>query len=160
MEAALSPLARLWLYRAAVLVHLGAVVVWFGAVAYYPLILRPALRASAVERKAKYVILGAVKARLKIVVGGAVIALAASGLTLGWLRGFVGAGQATGVFHHRLFLVKLALGAALIVVFLTALPLLQQVQVPTRRARLFLATHLVVLALGLIAAGVGILLSR
>ena len=159
MELALSPIARVWLYRAAVLVHLGAVVVWFGAVAYYPLILRPALRASAVERKAKYVILAAIKTRLKIVVGGAVIALAVSGLTLGWLRGFL-AGIPDSAFHRWLFLAKLALGAALIVVFLTALPLLQRVHVPTRRARLFLATHLGVLALGLIAAGVGILLSR
>ena len=159
MELALSPIARVWLYRAAVLVHLGAVVVWFGAVAYYPLILRPALRASAVERKAKYVLLAAIKTRLKVVVGGAVIALAVSGLTLGWLRGFF-AGVPDSAFHRRLFLAKLALGAALIVVFLTALPLLQRVAVPTRRARLFLATHLAVLALGLIAAGVGILLSR
>ena len=155
----LSPLARGWLYRAALLAHLGAVVVWFGAVAYYPLILRPALRAAEMERKAKYVLLAAVKSRLKRVVGAAVVLLAASGLTLAWLRGFLAAGTSS-VYHHRLFLAKLALGAVLIGVFLTALPLLQRVTVPTRRARLFLATHLAVLALDLIAAGAGILLSR
>lgn len=155
----LSALARGWIYRAALLAHVGAVVVWFGAVAYYPLILRPALRAAAMERKAKYALLAAVKSRLKRVVGGAVIVLAASGLALAWVRGFLAA-ETSSAYHHRLFVAKLALGAVLIGVFLTALPLLQTVTVPTRRARLFLATHLAVLALGLIAAGAGILLSR
>jgi len=155
----LSPIARAWAYRAAVLAHLGAVVVWFGAVAYYPLILRPALRAAAADRKAKYAILAAVKTRLKRVVGVAVVILAASGLTLGWVRGLFLPGVA-GAYRHHIFLAKLTLGAVLIVVFLTALPLLARVEVPKRRARLFLAVHLAVLALGVLAAGLGILLSR
>ena len=155
-----NTVARAWLYRGLVLTHLAAVVVWFGAVAYYPLILRPALRAAAADRKAKYAILAAVKARLKIVVGGAVITLAASGLALGWMRGFLGAAARPAGFQERVFVAKLAIGAALIVVFLTALPLLQRVGAPLRRARLFLAIHLAVLALGLTAAALGVLLSR
>lgn len=155
----LSPVPRAWAYRAAVLAHVGAVVVWFGAVAYYPLILRPALRAADADRKAKYAILAAVKARLKRVVGIAVLVLAASGLTLGWVRGLFGTGTSSA-YHRHLFLAKLTLGAVLIVVFLTALPLLARVEVPKRRARLFLAVHLAVLALGVLAAGLGILLSR
>jgi hypothetical protein len=82
----LSPLAYAWSYRAAVFVHIAAVVVWFGAVAYYLLILRPALRRSGVERKAQYAILAEIRARLKRVVGVAVLVLVASGITLARLK--------------------------------------------------------------------------
>ena len=95
-----NTVARAWLYRGLVLTHLAAVVVWFGAVAYYPLILRPALRAAAADRKAKYAILAAVKARLKIVVGGAVITLA--GFADGPQWTLVGAGLALLGFAQRL----------------------------------------------------------
>ena len=45
-------------------------------------------------------------------------------------------------------------------VFLTALPLLRRVRTPRTRGRLFVATHAAVLALGAIAAFIGVILSR
>ena len=78
----LSPAALAWLHRGAVFGHVAAVVVWFGAVAYYLLILRPALRRSGVDRKAQYAILAEIRARLKRVVGVAVAVLVLTGFTL------------------------------------------------------------------------------
>ena len=157
---ALSPSAVAWLYRAAVFGHIAAVVVWFGAVAYYLLILRPALRRSGVERKAQYAILAEIRARLKRVVGVAVVLLVATGLTLARLRGFIGGSVPVDPLRARLFQLKLVVGGLLVLVFLTALPLLRRVRTPRLRGRLFVATHAVVLALGAIAAAIGVMLSR
>jgi uncharacterized membrane protein len=156
----LSPLAYAWSYRAAVFVHIAAVVVWFGAVAYYLLILRPALRRSGVERKAQYAILAEIRARLKRVVGVAVLVLVASGITLARLKGLLGGGVPVDPVRLRLFHLKLAVAALLVLVFLTALPLLRRVRTPKLRGRLFVATHVVVLALGAIAAAIGVVLAR
>jgi uncharacterized membrane protein len=158
--AGLSPSGYAWLYRAAVFGHVAAVVVWFGAVAYYLLILRPALRRSGVDRKAQYAILAEIRARLKRVVGVAVAVLLATGLTLARLRGFLGGDVPVDPVRARLFHVKLVVGALLVLVFLAALPLLGRVRTPKLRGRLFVATHAVVLALGALAAAIGVILGR
>lgn len=160
MPLGLTPSASAWLYRLAVFGHIASVVVWFGAVAYYLLILRPALRRSGVERKAQYAILAEIRARLKRVVGVAVLVLVATGLTLARLRGFIGGETAVEPMRARLFQVKLLVGGVLVLVFLSALPLLRRVQTPSLRGRLFVATHAVVLALGAVAAAIGVMLSR
>jgi uncharacterized membrane protein len=156
----LSPAAYAWTYRSAVLAHVAAVVVWFGAVAYYLLILRPALRQSGVDRKAQYAILAEIRARLKRVVGVAVLVLVASGLTLARLRGLLGGGAPVDPLRVRLFHVKLVVATLLVLVFLSALPLLRRVRTPKLRGRLFVATHVVVLALGAVAAAIGVVLGR
>lgn len=149
-----------WLHRLAVLGHIGAVVVWFGAVAYYLLILRPALRVAGLDRPAQYALLRAIRARLKRVVGAAVLVLVATGLFNAWLRGLLGGGVPPSGFHARVFQVKLGLAALLILVFLTALPALQRVRTPKLRGRLFVLVHVAVLILGVLAAAAGVLLSR
>jgi uncharacterized membrane protein len=156
----LSPAAVAWLHRGAVFGHIAAVVVWFGAVAYYLLILRPALRRSGVDRHAQYAILGEIRARLKRVVGVAVVVLVVTGFVLARLRGFFGPEVPLDPMRVRLFHIKLAVAAILVVVFLTALPLLRRVRTPKLRGRLFVATHAVVLALGAVAAAIGVLLGR
>jgi uncharacterized membrane protein len=156
----LSPSSYAWLYRGAVFGHIAAVVVWFGAVAYYLLILRPALRRSGVERKAQYAILAEIRARLQRVVGVAVLVLIATGLTLARLRGFIGADVPVDPLRARLFHIKLGVAALLVITFLTALPLLRRVKAPRVRGRLFVATHAAVLALGAVAAFIGVMLSR
>jgi uncharacterized membrane protein len=156
----LSPSAYAWTYRAAVFAHVAAVVVWFGAVAYYLLILRPALRRSGVDRKAQYAILAEIRARLKRVVGVAVLVLVASGLTLARLRGLLGGGAPVDPLRVRLFHVKLVVATLLVLVFLSALPLLRRVLTPKLRGRLFVATHVDVLALGAVAAAIGVVLGR
>lgn len=160
MFLGLSPTAAAWLHRGAVLGHIAAVVVWFGAVAYYLLILRPALRRSGVDRKAQYAILAEIRARLKRVVGVAVIVLVATGLTLARLRGLLGAEAPADPLRTRVFQLKLVVAALLVLVFLTALPLLRRVRTPRLRGRLFVAVHALVLVLGTIAAALGVLLSR
>jgi len=155
-----SPAGYAWVYRATVFGHVAAVVVWFGAVAYYLLILRPALRKSGVDRKAQYAILAEIRSRLKRVVGVAVVVLVTTGLTLGRLRGFIGGDVPVDPLRVRLFHIKLGVGALLVLVFLTALPLLKRVKTPKLRGRLFVATHAAVLTLGAIAAFIGVLLSR
>jgi uncharacterized membrane protein len=156
----LSPSAYAWSYRLAVFLHVAAVVVWFGAVAYYLLILRPALRRSGVDRKAQYAILAEIRVRLKRVVGVAVLVLVASGVTLARLKGLLGGDVPVDPVRARLFHFKLGIAALLVLVFLTALPLLRRVRTPKLRGRLFVATHIVVLALGAVAAAIGIVLSR
>ncbi len=148
------------LYRGAVFGHVAAVVVWFGAVAYYLLILRPALRRSGVERKAQYAILAEIRARLQRVVGVAVLVLVATGLALARLRGFLGGDVPVDPVRARLFHIKLGIATLLVLTFLTALPLLRRVKAPRMRGRLFVATHALVLALGAIAAFIGVMLSR
>lgn len=155
----MSPAAVAWTYRLAVLAHIGAVVVWFGAVAYYLLILRPALRLAGIERQAQYALLRAVRARLKRVVGAAVAVLVGTGLYLAWLRGLLGGGPVSA-YYARIFHAKLAVASVLILTFAFALPLLARVQPPKRRGRLFVAVHAAVLALGTLAAGLGVALSR
>lgn len=156
----MSPTALAWVYRLSVLGHVGAVVVWFGAVAYYLLILRPALRLSGIERKVQYALLGAIRSRLKRVVGVAAIVLVSTGLSLGWLRGLFGGGVAASPVRERLFVAKLVIGALLVLTYLSALPLLRRVHTPRLRGRLFVAVHVAVLALGTLAAGIGVILSR
>jgi uncharacterized membrane protein len=156
----LSPAGYAWIHRLAVFGHISAVVVWFGAVAYYLLILRPALRRSGVERKAQYAILAEIRARLKRVVGVAVIVLLVTGLTLARLRGLLGGDVPIDPLRVRLFHVKLVVAGVLVLVFLTALPLLRRVQTPKLRGRLFVATHAAVLALGALAAAIGVVLGR
>jgi uncharacterized membrane protein len=156
----LSPPAYAWLQRLAVFLHVAAVVVWFGAVAYYLLILRPALRRSGVDRKAQYAILAEIRARLKRVVGVAVVVLVVTGLTLARLRGLLGGATPVDPLRVRLFHIKLVVAGILVLVFLTALPLLRRVQTPKLRGRLFVATHAAVLALGAIAAAIGVVLGR
>src|SRR4029078_12971979 len=102
----------------AVFGHVAAVAVWFGAVAYYLLILRPALRRSGVDRKAQYAILAEVRARLKRVVGVAVVVLLASGLTLARLRGFLGGDIPVDPLRVRLVYVKLIIAPPSVVVSL------------------------------------------
>ena len=155
-----SPAAYAWLYRGAVFGHVAAVVVWFGAVAYYLLILRPALRRSGVERKAQYAILAEIRARLQRVVGVAVLVLVTTGLTLARLRGFLGGDVSVDPVRARLFHLKLGIATLLVLTFLTALSLLRRVKAARVRGRLFVATHALVLALGAIAAFIGVLLSR
>jgi hypothetical protein len=90
-----------WLYRLAVLAHIAGVVVWMGAVAYYLLILRPALHMSGIERKSTYPLLAAIKVRLRWVVGGAIIVIVASGSYNAHRRGLLGpAGGADEVHRH------------------------------------------------------------
>ena len=156
----LSPAGYAWIHRLAVFGHISAVVVWFGAVAYYLLILRPALRRSGVERKAQYAILAEIRARLKRVVGVAVIVLLVTGLTLARLRGLLGGDVPIDPLRVRLFHVKLVVAGVLVLVFLTALPLLRRVQTPKLRGRLVVATHAAVLALGALAAAIGVVLGR
>ena len=160
MLESLSPATLAWIHRGAVFGHVAAVVVWFGAVAYYLLILRPALRRSGVDRQAQYAILAEIRARLKRVVGVAVVVLVLSGLVLARLRGFVGGDVAADPMRVRLFHAKLVIAAILVAVFLTALPLLRRVRTPKLRGRLFVATHAVVLTLGAVAAAIGVLLGR
>lgn len=160
MLESISPAALAWIHRGAVFAHVAAVVVWFGAVAYYLLILRPALRRSGVDRQAQYAILAEIRARLKRVVGVAVVVLVLSGLVLARLRGFVGGDVVADPMRVRLFHAKLVIAAILVAVFLTALPLLRRVRTPKLRGRLFVATHAVVLTLGAVAAAIGVLLGR
>lgn len=150
----------LWIYRLAVLAHIGGVVVWMGAVAYYLLILRPALRMSGMGRKASYPLLAAVKARLRRVVGGAIVVIVVSGVYNAHRRGLLGAGGAASELQHRIFWWKMAIVLLLILTFIFALPLLARVRTGKVRGRLFVLVHIVVLALGVLAAGAGVLLSR
>lgn len=149
-----------WLHRVAVLLHIAAVVVWFGAVAYYLLILRPALRQSGLDRKAQYPLLAAIKQRLRRVVGAAVVALVVTGAYNAWVLGLVGPAAKPDDPRVRLFHVKLGLAGVLILTFVAALPLLKRVRQPRQRGRLFVAVHVAVLALGLITAGLGVLIAH
>lgn len=162
MLEALSPATLAWLHRLAVLGHIGAVVVWFGAVAYYLLILRPALRVSGLDRTVQYPLLAAIRARLQRVVGVAVVVLIGTGLFNAWLRGLLGGGGGVppSTFHARVFQVKLGIAALLVLTFLTALPALKRVRAPRLRGRLFVLVHVAVLTLGVLAAAAGVLLTR
>ena len=155
----MSPAALAWTHRAAVLVHLAGVVVWMGAVAYYLLVLRPAMRIAGLARPERYALLVAVKGRLPRVVGAALAAIIASGLVMAQLRGLLPGGGAS-LFARRVFAAKMAVVGVLVLIFLFALPLLRRVREPARRGRLFNVTHVVVLVLGALAAAGGVLLGR
>lgn len=150
----------LWIYRIAVFAHIGGVVVWMGAVAYYLLILRPALRMSGMARKASYPLLAAIKIRLRRVVGGAIAVIVVSGFYNAHRRGLIGAGGVADEAHRRIFWWKMVIVMVLILTFIFALPLLARVRTGRLRGRLFVLVHIIVLALGALAAGAGVLLSR
>jgi len=156
----MSPAALGWLQRGAVLVHLAGVVVWMGAVAYYLFILRPAMRAAGFERRERYALLVAIKARLRRVVGVSVVAIVASGIVSARLRGLLGGGDPPPLFYRRVFAWKMVTVAILILIFLFALPLLERVRTGALRGRLFNAIHIIVLLLGLLAAAGGVMLAR
>jgi uncharacterized membrane protein len=156
----LSPATLGWIHRVAVLVHVAGVVVWFGAVAYYLFILRPAMPMAGLERQARYALLVAIKVRLRRVVGTSVVAVVVSGLVNARLRGLLGGPYVAGGFARRVFAWKMAVAVLLILIFLFALPALKRVRVGIWRGRLFNAIHVVVLLLGVLAALGGILLSR
>jgi uncharacterized membrane protein len=156
----LSPATLAWIHRGAVLVHIAGVVVWFGAVAYYLFILRPAMAMAGLERQARYALLIAIKARLRRVVSVSVVAIVASGLVNARLRGLLGGPFVADELSRRVFIWKMVVAALLILVFLFALPALTRVRVGIWRGRLFNAIHVVVLVLGTLAAVGGILLSR
>lgn len=149
-----------WLHRAAVLLHVGAVVTWFGAVAYYLAILRPAMRMAGLDRRVQYPLLVAIKRRLRVVVGSAVVVLVATGAFNAWVLGLVGPAARSGDPRVAIFHLKLGVAALLVLTFLTALPLLKRVKRPAVRGRLFVAVHVAVLVLGVIAAGAGVLLAH
>lgn len=87
----------------------------------------------------------------------AVVAIIASGLVNARLRRFFGGSASANAVH--LFRVKLAIATALILTFLFALPLLKRIKQPKLRGRLFTAVHILVLALGVVAAALGILIA-
>ncbi len=150
----------LWIYRLAVFAHIAGVVVWMGAVAYYLLILRPALHISGIERKATYPLLAAIKVRLRWVVGGAIIVIVASGLYNAHRRGLVGAAGGADEVHRHVFWWKMLVVLLLILIYIFALPLLARIHTGKLRGRLFVAVHVVVLTLGALAAAAGVFLSR
>ena len=149
-----------WIYRLAVFAHIAGVVVWMGAVAYYLLILRPALHMSGLERKATYPLLAAIKVRLRWVVGSAIVVIVASGLYNAHRRGLIGSAGGADEVQQRIFWWKMAIVLALILIFIFALPLLARVRTGKVRARLFVLVHIVVLTLGALAAAAGVFLSR
>src|SRR5690606_26340964 len=138
--------------------HLAGVVVWFGAVAYFLLILRPAVRAADMERSQWYLLLRQIKRRLRIVVGGAVITMILSGLWLASARGLLRTDLWSSGAYGRIFVLKMAVVASLIVIYLTALPLIARLEPPLRRGRAFTRVHIAALLLGAIAALLGLLL--
>ena len=150
----------LWLHRVAVLVHIGGVVVWMGAVAYYLLILRPAFRIAGTERPARYALLIAIKQRLRLVVGGAVVALLVSGFFNAWVKGYFGGTSPMSERLRTIFVAKMVVVAILILIFLSALRLLGHVHPAARRGRMFNAVHVAVLALGTVASALGVMLGR
>ncbi|HEU6451702.1 MAG TPA: hypothetical protein VFT57_09805 [Gemmatimonadaceae bacterium] len=150
----------IWLYRLAVLAHIAGVVVWMGAVAYYLLVLRPALHMSGIERKATYPLLAAIKVRLRWVVGGAILVIVASGAYNAQRRGLLGPSGGADEVHRHVFWWKMAIVLALILIYIFALPLLARVRTGKVRGRLFVLVHMVVLTLGTLAAAAGVFLSR
>ena len=152
-----------WIYRLAVFAHIAGVVVWMGAVAYYLLILRPALHMSGLERKATYPLLAAIARTagwLRWVVGSAIVVIVASGLYNAHRRGLIGSAGGADEVQQRIFWWKMAIVLALILIFIFALPLLARVRTGKVRGRLFVLVHIVVLTLGALAAAAGVFLSR
>lgn len=157
MGASAAPLR---LFDVALFAHIAGVVVWMGAVAYYLLILRPAIRLSNMERKATYPLLAAIKVRLRRVVGAAIVVIVASGLYMAQERGLLGAPAASSEARQSIFRWKMVVVAILILTYLFALPVLARVRSGRLRGRLFVLVHVTVLALGALAVAAGVLLAR
>lgn len=155
----MSAASLAWIHRLALLVHIAGVVVWMGAVAYYLLILQPAMKTAGLERTARYALLVAIKARLRRVVGLSIVAIVASGLVNARLRGLLGGGTADD-FTRRVFFWKMIVVGLLVLIFLFALPALRRVRTGAVRGRLFNLIHVLVLVLGAAATAGGILLAR
>lgn len=158
----MSPAFSVWMFRLALFAHIAGVVVWMGAVAYYLFVLRPALRMAGMDRHATYPLLVAIKARLRRVVGAAIVVIVLSGLYNASRLGLLGGGSAYAVdpFHRRVFFWKMTVVGLLILTFLLALPLLARIRTGKLRGRLFVLVHVGVLVLGALAIAGGILLSR
>ena len=139
-------------------VHLAGVVVWLGAVAYFLLVLRPAVTASGMRRSEWYLLLRHLKRRLRRVVGGAVAATVASGLLLAHARGLLSAPPWALGWPGRVFGTKLVLVSVLVATYLAALPLIERIRTPRARGLAFVRTHAAVLALGAAVAFLGLLL--
>jgi uncharacterized membrane protein len=138
--------------------HLAGVVVWFGAIAYFLLVLRPAVRRSGMERREWYRLLRHIKGRLRWVVGVALLAIVVSGVMLAESRGLWRADiWATGLYG-QVFVVKLLLVAILIGIFAGALPIIERIRTPVRRGRAFLWTHVIALVVGSATAWLGLFL--
>lgn len=147
-----------WLRSAVLWVHLAGVVVWFGAVAYFLLVLRPAVRAAEMERSQWYLLLRQIKRRLRRVVGGALAAIVASGLLLAHWRGLLRPEVWPADLYGRVFSLKLLLVLILVTIYLTALPTIARLEPPLRRGRAFVQVHGVALLIGSVAAFLGLLL--
>ena len=139
--------------------HLAGIVVWFGAVAYFLFVLRPAARAAELERAPWYALLRSVKRRLKRVVGVSVLAIVSSGLLLAWWRGFLHNPPWVYGQVGILFTVKMGVVAALVALYLFAHGVIERIQTPKLRGRTFLGVHVAALVLGGAAAYLGILIS-
>jgi putative copper export protein len=147
-----------WARALLLLAHLAGVVVWFGAIAYFLLVLRPAARDSGMERAQWYLLLRQVKRRLRPVVGGALVTLLATGLLQAHLRGMLRPELWASGYPGPVLVAKLAVFALLVGIFLTALPLIERIRVAKWRGRAFVWTHVVALILGSVAAYLGLLL--
>jgi len=91
------------------------------------------------------------------VVGIAVVAIVASGLVNARLRGLWGGGATPRSI--QLFHLELIVATTLILTFLFALPLLKRLKRPALRGRLFTTVHIGALALGVLAATLGVLIA-
>lgn len=149
-----------WIFPLALVVHLAGVVVWMGAVAYYLFVLRPAMHRSGLERTLTYPLLVAIKARLRRVVGAAIVALVASGLYLARVRGLIGAHRWATPADRAVFAWKMGVVAVLVLIYLFAFAVLARVKTPRTRARMWVGTHIVVLVLGTAAVALGVWLVR
>ena len=139
--------------------HLAGVVVWFGAVAYFLFILRPAVRRSGMDRRQWYLLLRHLKERLRRVVGAALFLIVVSGAVLADWRGLWTTGPwGTAGAYQRLFLAKLGIVAALVAIYLAALPLIARIEPAVRRGRVFVLVHAAALVLGSIAAFLGLMI--
>lgn len=148
----------MWTRSAMLWLHLAGVVVWFGAVAYFLLVLRPAVRAAEMERGQWYLLLRQIKRRLQRVVGVAVLTIVGSGVVLADARGLLRADLWSAGLTGRVFLVKLVVVTVLVVIYLTALPAIARIAEPLSRGKAFVHVHRIALLLGSIAAFLGLML--
>ena len=148
----------MWMRSTMLWLHLAGVVVWFGAVAYFLFILRPAVRSAEMERGQWYLLLRQLKRRLQRVVGVAVLAIVGSGVVLAHARGLLRVDLWSAGPMGRVFLVKLVIVGVLVVIYLTALPAIARMAPPLRRGQAFVQVHRVALLLGAIAAFLGLVL--
>lgn len=147
-----------WFRIAVLWMHLAGIIVWFGAVAYFLLVLRPAVRAAEMERSQWYLLLRQIKRRLQRVVGGAVVVIVASGLLLAHWRGLLRTDLWSADTYGRLFFFKIIIVVALVTIYATALPIIARLEPPLRRGRAFVWVHVAALLLGSVATLFGLLL--